>query len=234
MADYASLPLYTDAFLADCGHLSDAERGRYLLLLMIMWRSPHCRVPNDKEWLARRFNRTPEAVEAEVMPLIREFCLTTGNWITQKRLKKEFDYVTRKTKKQSDNAKSRWEKEKFYADAYANAMPPDDSWHDVGNAPSPSPSPSPSSKTKTIKFDAWWAAYPRRVGKGAAERAYRSALKKTDHETLLAGAHDAARKFSATAPEFIPHPATWLNGERWLDEAPAPPAQAKRKPAEFN
>jgi hypothetical protein len=31
---------------------------------------------------------------------------------------------------------------------------------------------------------------------------------------------EAARLFAATLPDpkFTPHPATWLNGERWLDE----------------
>lgn len=80
-------------------------------------------------------------------------------------------------------------------------------------------------------FGEWYEAYPRHIGRGQAERAYHSALKKTDAATLLDGARRAAETYADTEPEFIPHPATWLNGERWLDERPPP---AKRKPAEFN
>lgn len=65
-------------------------------------------------------------------------------------------------------------------------------------------------------FDEFWAAYPRKVGKGQAERAYATALRKADHAKIMAGLR--AQHFDG--PErFIPHPATWLNGQRWLDEA---------------
>lgn len=140
MADFAALPLFTDAYLADCGHLSDAEHGRYLLLLMLMWRSPGCRVPNDLEWLGRKLRRSPGLVDDQIMPLVREFCDCSGNWITQKRLAKEYEYVLKNSRKQSDIAKSRWNKEK----TYASAMPESESWHASGNAPSPTPTLSPT------------------------------------------------------------------------------------------
>jgi hypothetical protein len=64
-------------------------------------------------------------------------------------------------------------------------------------------------------FDRWWAAYPRKVGKGAAVRAYASAVRKVPPDTLLSAL--TAYRFDSRE-QFIPHPATWLNGERWLDE----------------
>ncbi|ACL63205.1 DUF1376 domain-containing protein [Methylobacterium nodulans] len=45
MSAYPSLPLFTDAFIADTGHLSAAETGAYLMLLMVAWRSPGCSLP---------------------------------------------------------------------------------------------------------------------------------------------------------------------------------------------
>lgn len=77
-------------------------------------------------------------------------------------------------------------------------------------------------------FDEWYALYPHKVGRGAALKAYRAARKKTGKGELL----DAVKRFSAakardgTEKRFIPHPATWLNGERWADEAPAPQANS--------
>ena len=67
-------------------------------------------------------------------------------------------------------------------------------------------------------FDDWYAAYPRKVGKGQARKAYAGACKKTDSETLLRAAEGFSRTIAGTDEKFIPHPATWLNGERWLDE----------------
>ncbi len=69
-------------------------------------------------------------------------------------------------------------------------------------------------------FDAWYAAYPLHKGRGAAEKAYARAVRKTDPHVLL----DAACRFAADPtrdPGFTPHPATWLNQGRWDDEGPA-------------
>lgn len=65
-------------------------------------------------------------------------------------------------------------------------------------------------------FAAFWSAYPRKVGKGQAERAYRTATKATDPDTILAAL--VAYPFDLGRPQFIPHASTWLNGKRWLDQ----------------
>lgn len=72
------------------------------------------------------------------------------------------------------------------------------------------------------EFEKFYRAYPRRVGKGQAVTAFKSALKKADADTLIAAASDFARNINGTDPKFVPHPSTWLNGERWLDEKPQP------------
>ncbi len=80
------------------------------------------------------------------------------------------------------------------------------------------------SSAYAVEFEAWWKLYPRRVGKGQARRAYVSALKKATADELA----EAAEAFAATVHDsgteerFVPHPATWLNGERWTDVAPPP------------
>ncbi|WP_200474849.1 hypothetical protein [Azospirillum argentinense] len=67
-------------------------------------------------------------------------------------------------------------------------------------------------------FVEWWAAVPRKVAKGAALRAYRSALKHATPADLLAGIRRFAAEVEGREERFIAHPATWLNGQRWLDE----------------
>lgn len=66
-------------------------------------------------------------------------------------------------------------------------------------------------------FADFWQAYPRKVSKGSAERAYRSARKHASVEVLLAGVQRFAATVRDKDPEFIPHAATWLNGKRWED-----------------
>lgn len=69
-------------------------------------------------------------------------------------------------------------------------------------------------------FDAFWSIYPRKVGKGAAKKSFERAILKTDLKTIL-DAVEAQRQspqWQRDGGQFIPHPATWLNQERWDDE----------------
>jgi hypothetical protein len=63
-------------------------------------------------------------------------------------------------------------------------------------------------------FNKFWLGYPRKVGKGAAEKAWVKAVQGTEAQTIIAslGSH----KFSEDV-NYIPHPATWLNQRRWED-----------------
>src|SRR5579872_836882 len=138
MADFAALPLFTDAYLADTAHLTDAEHGCYLRILMLMWRSPGCRLPDDDKWLSRKLSKSCEDIISHVRPLMREFCESDGNWVTQKRLQKEWLYVQRAVKQRTDSAKSRLSKEKNSSIGYARNKTPAVRSH----VPSPSPSPT--------------------------------------------------------------------------------------------
>lgn len=125
MAEHPFMPFNVTDYLADASHLGLAEHGAYHLLLMHMWLAPGQRLPNDDYWLARKFRVTVEEVKTIIRPVIEEFCINSGNWITQKRLQKEYQFVSRQRKLQSDRAKSRWNKQKQNARAMPlAAMPP--------------------------------------------------------------------------------------------------------------
>ena len=70
-----------------------------------------------------------------------------------------------------------------------------------------------------IWFSKCWENSPKRIGKKAALRAYKAALKDTDADTLLAGikAYSAKVKSEQTDEKYICHPVTWLNQGRWED-----------------
>ncbi|MGI9485455.1 MAG: hypothetical protein ACR2RF_06145 [Geminicoccaceae bacterium] len=71
------------------------------------------------------------------------------------------------------------------------------------------------------RFDEFWTLCPRKKGKGAARKAYAKARKLAEESELI----DAIRRFRQEClgkdPDFICHPATWLNQERWEDEPDA-------------
>lgn len=81
--------------------------------------------------------------------------------------------------------------------------------------------------SKEAGFNAFWGAYPRKVGKGGARKSFERAKLKVDANDLIAAAERFAKRCQGKDPEFIPHPTTWLNQERWADEEPKkskPPA----------
>jgi uncharacterized protein YdaU (DUF1376 family) len=110
MAQFPGLMLWTDSWVADTVHLSRDVRGAYMDLIIKMWRTPGCRVPNDDAWLARHMLMTADEVVEVLRPIIKEFCQMDGNWIFQKRLQKEFLRAARIQHAQSMRAKSGWKK----------------------------------------------------------------------------------------------------------------------------
>lgn len=66
-------------------------------------------------------------------------------------------------------------------------------------------------------FPAFWLAYPRKVGKAAALKAYGKALKRTDTAALLAAVTAYAPTRRGQDATYTPHPSKWLNDDRWLD-----------------
>lgn len=71
------------------------------------------------------------------------------------------------------------------------------------------------------RFESFWKAYPRKIGKGRASRTWLK-LHPTQELTdrmlkAIAHARDSAQ-WQKENGQFIPHPTTWLNDERWTDE----------------
>lgn len=82
-----------------------------------------------------------------------------------------------------------------------------------------------------LLFEMFWKDYPRRTAKPAAKKAFKK-LKPTMQ--LLAKMQQAIANQKATVwkdkdEQYIPHPATWLNNERWEDEVKALPLTAAEK-----
>jgi len=107
----------------------------------------------------------------------------------------------------------------------------------------------PSIATYCKLFEQWWQTYPRKAGKRKAYQAWVAAgrriraARKCDAEEAAGHMLERATAFSATPkgqdPKFCPHPATWLNQDRfdddpkcWQDAGDALPATAG--PAEGN
>lgn len=80
----------------------------------------------------------------------------------------------------------------------------------------------------TRGFDRFWAAYPRKVGKGAAERSFERIRPDAALLDRMLRSIEVQRKSDTWLRGYIPNPATWLNQRRWEDEPDGVAAPAQR------
>ena len=84
------------------------------------------------------------------------------------------------------------------------------------------------------RFEDFWSAYPKRTGKENAKKAF---AKIDPDEELLTdmiiaiGRQKVSRQWQENGGQFIPYPATWLNGHRWEDDVQEPAPQPAQQPA---
>lgn len=69
----------------------------------------------------------------------------------------------------------------------------------------------------SAEFENFWLVYPRKINRAVALKAFEKATRKTEADLIISAVR--GYKF-ADDEQFIPHPATWLNQERWIDGTP--------------
>lgn len=120
--------------------------------------------------------------------------------------------------------------EKFFSDTVQTSKPesplpkqPDFNSLPKGSGQTEAPSAfAPLPKHDPEGFRQFWAQHPRKVGRQNAIRAWDKI--KPDPETKAQIMHALAwnkannPQWTKDGGQFIPHPATWLNGQRWTDE----------------
>ena len=84
-------------------------------------------------------------------------------------------------------------------------------------------------------FDRFWGAYPRKVSKADARKAFAKLNPDTELVEDMLRALDWQKRlpeWTKDGGQFIPYPATWLNARRWEDEpegSPKPSAPTKEE-----
>jgi uncharacterized protein YdaU (DUF1376 family) len=122
MSEQPYMKLWVGDFTSDTLHLSSAEIGQYMMLLMAMWRGGGS-LPNDPKFL-RRITRGP------VRPAVMAYFVVDGERITQKRLAVELKKAKEKSESAAESARAKYRKDKESAPAngHANAER-SDSYH---------------------------------------------------------------------------------------------------------
>ena len=180
------------------GALPDASKAHLVAIWLLASRYKN-RIPLDAKWIERRINAN-ESVDLNVLASAGFIIVEQGCSETLADRKQDACLET-ETETETEKISS--------------------------NAPRVDASPSrkkKASRKKAREYDgeflAWWDRYPKREAKGDAFDAY-WAMRDGGHsaEALLAGADWAADKYADTEERFIPLPATFLRGERFLAAA---------------
>lgn len=95
---------------------------------------------------------------------------------------------------------------------------------------------SPKQKTR---FDDWWAVWPKKVGKDAALKKWKSGKGEFDSmaDQLIIDVENRKANcwnWLKDNGQFIPNPATYLNGKRWEDDLIPIPDCKKQSKQSFN
>jgi hypothetical protein len=68
------------------------------------------------------------------------------------------------------------------------------------------------------EFEEIWPLFPRKRDKGHALKAFIAARKDTALDVIVAGVEQFARENADKDPQYVAYPASWLRGQRWLDQ----------------
>ena len=80
-------------------------------------------------------------------------------------------------------------------------------------------------------FDEFWQAYPRKVAKKEARKAFEKAIREVSLPEIL----EAIEAYKRGKPEYCDfcHPSTWLNQGRWEDEYEQPVDHAEIRKRDY-
>lgn len=209
---FAFLPLYTGDYLRDTRHLTPQKHGIYLLLLMHSWdqKGP---VPLDEQEAAGISNcRSSDEIESLRYILNRYFIRMDDGWYN-KRMQTEVERSENVSKARSEAGRKGYQAKakQLLSKCKASASTP---------TPTPIKTKNQTPHTPQGGFDEFWSAYPKKVGKGAAEKAWAKA-KVGNHLEQVLQALDVQKhseQWRKDNGQFIPNPATWINQRRWEDE----------------
>ncbi len=205
------MPFYVSDYLADTMHLSAAEHGAYLMLILHYWKSGP--IPFDHSRLSI-ISKLGDAWSNASSTLVAFFEQRDGMLYHNRIDKEKLEASENKDRNKARAllaANKRWSNN-------APSIAPSIQQALLNECPSPSPS---SLKIIPSSFDEFWCKYPKRKAKGDAEKAW---LKIKPNEELLAKillAVDLAKNCDSWLKDngqYIPYPASWLNSKGWLDE----------------
>lgn len=164
-------------------------------------------IPYTQEDLSNLLDIKPATVELGITAMLRKGLIEEIDGIYHITNWEKWQTVdgAEKLKIQRREATRRWREKKLAAEA-APALP------------APEPKPEPKQTAMERRFERFWKAYPKKVGKGGAEKSFQKYKPDDELTETMIQAIEAQKQTRQWKEGYIPNPQTWLNQKRWLDE----------------
>lgn len=220
------MPLYIADYRADTAHLSAAEHGAYLLLIMHYWQTGG--LPTTDAPLARIACMTPAQWRSAKSTISTFF---TPDW-KHKRIDEELAKTAEISSKRRIAAEQRHNKSNANAvqldtQPLSQSQSKKEKENSIGRSPS---------AMRPDDFEKFWLAYPKRDGanpKAPARKIFLACVKAgVDPAVIVAGAAACRERDAAkVGTPYIPQAVKWLRDRRWEDyAAPEPSATGPPQP----
>ncbi len=216
--------LYIGDYQRDTAHLSVTEHGAFLLMLQHYYATEKP-LPTGKA-LHRMLRAQDKAERDAIDVVVSQFWTETEAGLINGRADKEIARASDQAEVNRQTAMLREARRKAAREAHEQSTN-----RATNDQPNQTPDtrlntnpPTPRKRGKPAEpagFDEFWSAYPRKVAKGAALKAWAKAKPDEPLQQQILAAIGRARDgpdWRKDGGAFIPHPATWLNAQRWLDE----------------
>lgn len=213
MAKDPAVLFYTGDFLTGTFTMTHEQKGKYITLLCLQHQQGHL---SEKHMLS-----VCSAYDADIWCKFKQD--DDGNYYNQ-RMEDESAKRCKYTESRRSNALKKDSISEAYTEAYAEHMPKHMDKHMENGNRNENRNRNIDEKGGSVgkEFNVFWSAYPKKVGKGAAIKAYEKV--KVDKAILLSAIEKQSRSEQWTKDDgkYIPNPSTWLNQCRWEDELPGP------------
>lgn len=216
-------------YLAATSHLSKLEDLAYRRLLEIYYLNEKP-IETDPVSAARRIRFSGDDEVAAVASVLLEFFVEHDDGWHQKRVLAEIErYRERAASARNNGKKGGRPKSKASGLSHRNRMgtqsvsaqKPSSLDNLVTNNLVTNTPPTPlQGDDVPPEFSAWWSRYPNKGNKPAALRAWRKLKPANGTIVAIMAGLDAAihsEQWQREGGQFIPLPASWLNGRRWED-----------------
>lgn len=218
-------------FLSGVMHMDGAEVGAYTMLIMAHYQAGAQGLPDDDKKLRQIAKSNTRSWLKIKETVLEKFYLEDGFW-RHERVVGELQKIASKAgtgrPKKTQEEPLRETLNDFQKSIKGNAKKNKPLKNKETQKTNQYPITNNQKEEKINKkeveksFEEFWQCCPRKVGKGKAREKYFIAVRSVTPQLLLDAMRRHKREVKDTETEFIPHPATWLHGERYHDELSLP------------